>query len=430
MTHANQTANSVDPCRAREFALQVVQELRGNGHQALWAGGCVRDKLRGIQPQDYDVATDALPEQVRQIFGRRRTLAIGAAFGVVMVLGPKRAGQVEVATFRRDANYSDGRHPDHVTFSSPQEDAQRRDFTINGLFYDPIDDKTIDYVGGQADLQRRLIRAIGNPQDRFAEDKLRMLRAVRFAATFDFEIDSDTFQAIQQHAHEIEVVSAERIAAELRRMLTTRQRAGAMELLRSTRLLAIILPEIVAPDGTVKEEGRTWHATLEILDHLDAPTFPMALAVLLAALEPHPPVRNICQRWRLANDEVDAAAWFVAYEALIRQADLVSWPKIQRLLIEPLGPQLVDVAAAIAQVTDTESAGVEYCRKKLSLPEASLNPPPLLNGDDLIVHGLEPGKLFRHLLTRVRDAQLEGHVQSREEAMEMVADIVEADESQ
>ncbi len=424
MTKAMQIAQAVDPRRAREFAREVVLDLRRHGYQALWAGGCVRDKLRGLQPQDYDVATDALPEQVRQIFGRRRTLAIGAAFGVVIVLGPKRAGQVEVATFRRDAAYSDGRHPDHVTFSSPQEDAQRRDFTINGLFYDPLNDRIIDYVDGQADLQRRVIRAIGNPQDRFAEDKLRMLRAVRFAATFDFKIDSATFEAVQQHAHEIEVVSAERIAAELRRMLTARQRAGALELLRTTGLLAIILPEIIFSDGTVKEEARVWHATLEILDRLDSPTFPMALAMLFTAIEPHPPVQSICQRWRLANDEADAAAWFVAHEAMIRQADQVPWPTIQRLLIEPLGPQLVDVAAAIAEVTDAESAGIDYCRKKLALPKATLNPPPLLTGDDLIVHGLTPGKQFRRLLTRVRDAQLAGQIRSREEALELVDELI------
>ena len=174
------------PDEQRRFALDVVRRLRGAGFEAYWAGGCVRDQLLGRTPKDYDVATNAMPEQVRQLFGRRRTLAIGAAFGVIAVIGPKPAGTVEVTTFRRDAAYSDGRHPDSVAFSSPEEDASRRDFTINGLFYDPVEDRVIDYVGGQADLAAGRIRAIGNARDRFAEDKLRMLRAVRFAATFAF----------------------------------------------------------------------------------------------------------------------------------------------------------------------------------------------------------------------------------------------------
>src|SRR6187431_2793035 len=173
---------TIDPKLAREFAVEVVRRLREAGLQALWAGGCVRDQLMGQLPKDYDVATDAAPERVREIFGQRRTLAIGAAFGVITVLGPKGAGQIDVATFRRDAAYSDGRHPDAVTFTDAEHDAQRRDFTINGVFYDPLEDRVIDYVGGQEDLTRRVIRAIGDPLARIAEDKLRMLRAVRFAA--------------------------------------------------------------------------------------------------------------------------------------------------------------------------------------------------------------------------------------------------------
>ncbi|MGH7200793.1 MAG: CCA tRNA nucleotidyltransferase, partial [Planctomycetaceae bacterium] len=200
-----------------EFALEVVRRLREAGHQALWAGGCVRDLLLGREPQDYDVATDAVPETVRDLFGRRRTLAVGASFGVIIVRGPQ--SEVEVATFRTDLGYSDGRRPDAVAFSTPQEDAQRRDFTINGMFYDPIAERIIDYVGGEEDLKRRIIRAIGRPEDRMAEDKLRMLRAVRFAARFDFAIDPATLTAIQQQARELVIVSAERIAAEMRHIL-------------------------------------------------------------------------------------------------------------------------------------------------------------------------------------------------------------------
>ena len=193
----------LDPARQREFALEIVQMLRRNGYQALWAGGCVRDDVLGIAPQDYDVATSATPDEIQTLFGTRKTLTIGAAFGVVTVLGPKTAGPIEVATFRSDAHYSDGRHPDQVTFTSAEEDARRRDFTINGLFYDPVSKQVIDYVQGQADLAAGVIRAIGKPAERIHEDKLRMLRAVRFTATFDFQIDPSTLQAIQDSAHGI-----------------------------------------------------------------------------------------------------------------------------------------------------------------------------------------------------------------------------------
>ncbi|MFN5709429.1 MAG: CCA tRNA nucleotidyltransferase, partial [Planctomycetota bacterium] len=173
----------------REFAVQIVQRLQQAGFEAVWAGGCVRDMLLGLKPKDYDVATSALPEQIRDLFGHRQTLAIGASFGVITVLGPKSAGQVEVATFRQDAEYSDGRRPDSVHFSTAERDAQRRDFTINGMFYDPVQDVVLDFVEGRRDIDERVIRAIGNPEERIAEDKLRMLRAVRFAATYQFHLD-------------------------------------------------------------------------------------------------------------------------------------------------------------------------------------------------------------------------------------------------
>jgi poly(A) polymerase len=233
-----------EPGRQREFALEITRKLRAAGFEALWAGGCVRDELLGIEPKDYDVATSATPDQIRDVFGRRRTLPIGAAFGVVTVLGPRAAGQIEVATFRTDAAYSDGRHPDSVSFTDAEHDAQRRDFTINGLFFDPVENNVVDYVGGQEDLQRRLIRAIGDPRLRLGEDKLRMLRAVRFAATFNFAIDPETLRAIQEMASQITTVSAERIGMELRRILTGSNRVTALGLLRETRLLPHVLPEV------------------------------------------------------------------------------------------------------------------------------------------------------------------------------------------
>ena len=190
-----------DPAAAREFAAEIVSRLRAEGHETYWAGGCVRDELLGRIPADYDVATAATPEIVRGVFGRRRTLAIGAAFGVITVLGPKRAGQVEVATFRSDAAYTDGRHPAGVTFCSAREDAQRRDFTINGLFLDPLTGEVHDFVGGREDLAAGIVRAIGVPAMRFGEDHLQMLRAVRFTAFFDFVLERETRAAIERMAH-------------------------------------------------------------------------------------------------------------------------------------------------------------------------------------------------------------------------------------
>ncbi|MCL6504373.1 MAG: PAS domain-containing protein [Pirellulales bacterium] len=247
---------TVNPQQQRRFALDIVRRLRAAGFQALWAGGCVRDELLGRHPKDYDVATDARPEQIRQLF--RRTVDVGAAFGVVVVVGPRHAGQIEVATFRRDSPYSDGRHPDHVTYSSAEEDARRRDFTINGLFYDPVEGRVIDYVGGQEDLHRRIVRAIGDPHERFLEDRLRMLRAVRFAACLDFALDTATRDAIIELAPRIVDVSAERISQEMRLILTSAQRVRACQELYAVSLLRAILPEAAArADAAARVEAST-----------------------------------------------------------------------------------------------------------------------------------------------------------------------------
>src|SRR5260221_12539914 len=261
------------PSKQRQFAVEVVEELRAHGFTAYWAGGCVRDQVLHRTPWDFDVATDAKPDEIRHVFGRRRTLAIGAAFGVITVLGPKDAGQVEVTTFRQDAAYRDGRHPDSITFSSPEEDAKRRDFTINAMFYDPLADAIIDYVGGADDLRAGIVRAIGTPRERIAEDKLRMLRGVRFASIFGFELESSTAAAIRELAPPITIVSAERIAAEIEIMLLHANRARAARLLRETRLLEAILPEVVRDES--------WEQALAMLERLSEPTFPLALAVLL-----------------------------------------------------------------------------------------------------------------------------------------------------
>src|SRR5438876_3851021 len=311
---------TADPKQARDFAVDVVRRLRESGHQALWAGGCVRDQLMGQMPKDYDVATDALPDRIREVFGKRRTLPIGAAFGVITVLGPKGAGQIDVATFRRDAGYSDGRHPDAVSFSDAEHDAQRRDFTINGLFFDPLDDRVIDFVGGQDDLAQGVVRSIGDPLARIAEDKLRMLRAVRFAARFDFALEDQTLAAIKQQARELVIVSAERVAAELRMIFTNSNRARGLELLVETGLLEVVLPEI-AP---LLQSRDQWSRTIEVLRALHAPTFSMALAALLREVQAFDAFRNVPQtvfeRWKLSTDELVGVEKLLAHEPLIRSA--------------------------------------------------------------------------------------------------------------
>lgn len=421
---------SPDPDLARQFALEVVEKLRAAGHEALWAGGCVRDELLGLPPKDFDVATSATPEQIREIFGRRRTLAIGASFGVITVLGPQEAGQLDVATFRRDATYSDGRHPDSVSFSSAQEDAQRRDFTINGLFYDPLSQKVIDYVGGREDLQRRVIRAIGNPRQRIAEDKLRMLRAIRFAATFGFHIDEPTLAAIQEQAHELVIVSAERIAAEMRRMLSHSSRARAVQLLYDSGLLEVILPEVASlePNSGGEDRNQPWSRTIAILDLLAAPSFAVGLAALLREMQAgqeaaRPLATTVCDRWKLANEERDTVARLLANESLVRQAQAMPWPQLQRVLVGPRVAELLSYAEAIAQALDGDVAQIDFCRSQLALPPEVLNPLPLITGDDLKPLGISPGPAYRQILDAVRDAQLEKQIATKEEALSLVKSI-------
>lgn len=414
----------------RQFAVEVVGRLRAKGHEALWAGGCVRDQLLGLVPKDYDVATSAHPEQIREIFGFKRTLPIGAAFGVISVLGPKGAGHIEVATFRRDEVYLDGRHPSGVTFTNAEEDAKRRDFTINGIFYDPLLERVIDYVGGQQDLESRIVRAIGDPRQRFAEDKLRMLRAVRFAATFEFALDPDTLSAIRQQADELTVVSVERIAGELRRMLVHANRKRAMQLLRESRLLDVVFPEVASAGQAPPEDepAHTWDNKLAILDRLREPTFSVALAALLRDLgQPGVPrlalARQICWGLSLSNEESLGVHKLLQEEPLIRQGPDVPWPKLQRILIAPRVGELLDYVAAVATVLDGTAAAVDHCRRMLLLPPDQLDPPPLITGDDLIAAGIPQGPQYRVILEAVRDAQLEGHVASHEAALDLARQL-------
>jgi hypothetical protein len=434
-----------DPARQREFALEIAQKLRAAGFEALWAGGCVRDELLGLTPKDYDVATSAKPDQIRDLFGRRRTLPIGASFGVITVLGPRDAGQIEVATFRTDATYSDGRHPDSVSFTDAEHDAQRRDFTINGLFYDPVTKQVVDYVRGQEDLKRGIIRAIGNPRLRLSEDKLRMLRAVRFAATFGFTIDPDTMAAIQAMSPEINQVSAERIGMEIRRMLLHPNRAVALDLLRDAGLL---LPEVKQVSPEAFEEIK------RILGALRNPTISLVLAALLSderdvstADEPIDPPsadepntqtvvgtqlyslsrgrwrrvpesgERLAQSLRFTNKEGERAAWILRNSSVIADAPTVPWPKLQRVLVHEGAPELLQFHEAIV---GTDDPALAFCRERLAWPAEQLNPRPLVDGSALIHHGLKPGPHFADLLEQVRDAQLNGEIGSQEDALALV----------
>jgi tRNA nucleotidyltransferase/poly(A) polymerase len=404
-----------DKEKQRAFALQVVEMLRARGFEAYWAGGCVRDQLLGLVPKDYDVATDATPGLIRELFGERRTLAIGAAFGVVTVLGPRAAGQIEVATFRSDAAYSDGRHPDHVTFTDARHDAERRDFTINGLFYDPVAEEVIDYVDGRADLEARLIRAIGDPRHRFDEDKLRMLRAIRFAATFGFEIERATFDAIREMAHQVGSVSAERIGMEIRRMLADSNRARALALLTDSGLLAQVLPEMVQAEEHFSN-------TSEALEKLIEPSVAAAMAILC-----HPfgdgieRASSAGRRLRFTNKEVERTSWILRQRDTIQHAADAPWPRLQRILVHD---GIEELLATVEALVGSDHEAIQFCRERLRWPRRKLDPEPLVDGSDLIAQGLKPGPQFSALLVQTRDAQLEGRIATKDEALALVDELL------
>jgi len=405
------TAMTPNPAAQREFALKVVEQLRTAGHTALWAGGCVRDQLLGIEPKDYDVATSALPDQIRDLFGRRRTLAIGAAFGVISVLGSRASGAIEVATFRSDGEYLDGRRPATVHFTDAQHDAQRRDFTINGLFYDPVDQRVVDYVGGVADVEARVVRAIGDPHARFAEDKLRLLRAVRFAAAYEFSIDPATLEAMRAMAHQATAVSGERIGAEMRRVLTNAHRRRGVELLADSQLLSALCPELApfaAPDDP------RWQAALDRLAAVETVTLPACLAALFHDLVGEAEARATGRRWRLTNKEVDRTAWLVKHLPDLLRAAESPWPRVQRLLAHDGGAELLALAATMMPDDDP---GLAHCRAQLAQGAETWNPAPLVTGDDLIAHGLKAGRHFAQLLDHLRDEQLEGRLATHDEAL-------------
>lgn len=435
----------------KDYAVQVVKILREHGHQAYLVGGCVRDIVLGRQPADYDVATSATPDQALSIFPK--ALAVGAQFGVVLV--PFGTHKVEVATFRSDGSYSDGRHPDRVQFAqSAEQDVQRRDFTINGLLLDPLNgDKLLDYVGGRQDIEAKVVRTIGDPHQRFAEDKLRMLRAVRFAARFQYSIAPETMAAIRTLAAQIHQVSRERIRDELTKMLTEGQARRAFELLAETGLLQEVLPEVAAMQGVEQPpqfhpEGDVWVHTLLLLEGLPACCSPtLAWAALLHDVGKSPTFRRapdrirfdhhadvgaqmaraIANRFRMSNDEIDQITAIVAQHMKFPELPKMRESTLKRFLRQPGFEEHLEMHRldCLASHGDLSLHGLAT-EKLHSLPPEQIRPEPLITGHDLIKLGYQPGPEFREVLTAVEDAQLEGRVEDKAAALKLAKDLMSA----
>ncbi len=431
----------------RDLANSVCDTLRRNGYQALFVGGCVRDLLLGREPADFDVTTDAPPERVMSLFPE--SVGVGAQFGVVLV--PRDGLKVEVATFRSDVGYSDGRHPDHVVYSTTaEEDVQRRDFTINGLLMRHDTAEVLDFVGGQADLKASILRAIGEPSRRFAEDKLRMLRAVRFAARFRFIIEPATIVAIRRHAAEIGQVSAERLHDELTKLLTEGAARRGFELLDDTGLLQQLLPEIAAMKGVEQPpefhpEGDVWIHTLLMIEQLPAGCSPtLAWGVLLHDVGKPPafkPVsetgdrirfdghvevgvrmaQDICRRLRFSNEETEQISALVANHMRFKDVAQMRTSTLKRFVRLPRFDEHLELHRLDCLSSHRRLESYGFVQRFLAeTPPDQVHPPRLLTGDDLQQMGYVPGPLFSEILRSLEDAQLEGRVQDKEGAAEYV----------
>lgn len=401
----------------QDAALAVVKRLRDQGHQALWAGGCVRDMLLNLPSADIDIATDAPPERIIEIF--RRTRHVGMQFGVVLVKQGRH--WIETATFRSDVNYADGRRPERVVFTTAEEDAQRRDFTINGLFYDPLEHDVIDYVGGQGDLQAGIIRAIGNPAERFAEDHLRLLRAVRFATRFGFEIEPTTAAAIRANAAHLPRISAERIREELEKMLQRPNRAASVRMIADLGLLEYLWP---AARWQPDQVDRGVRAVAALPDDAD---FPLAMAAWLHEFSLNE-LRRIARELRCSNEHVDDLVWLVEHIDAIEHAEVLALPAFKGLLVR--GPRFDDLLAlhrvvCIARGLPTDATDIAR-RRRDEIPADQIAPPPFVTGDDLIALGLTPGPPFGRILDWLYDEQLDNRISTREQAFDKLRSFLAA----
>ena len=425
-------------------ARKVIACLRENGHIAYFAGGCVRDMVRGLTPKDYDIVTDARPEAVQTLF--ERTFAVGAHFGVIVVL--ENSFQFEVATFRSDDAYIDGRHPSAVHFSSQEEDAQRRDFTINGMFYDPVAEQVIDLVGGQADITAKLVRAIGEPAKRFAEDRLRMLRAVRFATALDYQIDNQTWEALVANAPSINQISAERIRDELVRIFLSPNRVRGWDLLDSSGLMPVILPELEAMKGVLQPEqfhpeGDVFVHTRLMLQLLPKQvSVPLVFAVLFhdvakpvtATVDKTGRIRfnehdrigaqmteAIMRRLRFSGAEIEATVEMVRQHMVFKDAPNMRVAKLKRFMARPTFEEELELHRVDCESSHRMLDNYEFLlRKREEFANEPIIPPPLVRGDDLIALGLKPGPRFGEILEAVETRQLEGTLRTRDEALNWV----------
>jgi tRNA nucleotidyltransferase/poly(A) polymerase len=421
----------------RKAARRIVEKLRLHGHEAFFAGGWVRDFLLRRRPKDIDIATSAMPDEVRRLFPNSRS--IGAQFGVIQV--PLYGHFYEVATFRSDNTYLDGRHPSSVTFSGPEQDALRRDFTINGLFYDPIADRLIDYVHGRSDIQSKLIRTIGKPAERFAEDKLRMLRAIRFACNLGFTIVPETWDAIRRLASDILQVSWERIRDELTAILTGPSPASGIHFLYDSGLLTWILPEVAAMHGISQpagERGETdpFTRAADSLALLRRPSLTLAFGTLLrdtgavkTSITPEEaPGRNnaeqsaaiaeaVCRRLRISNEEIGRIVSLVLHHTDFSRIHDMRESALKKFLWRPD----IDEQLELYRVDRLSSRGdlelYEYCRQKIQEFAGETIPAPLITGEDLIAMGYSPGPIFKKILEDIENLQLEGALHTREEAL-------------
>ncbi len=439
--------SSVATESSEKVARDIVRRLRAAGYEAYFAGGSVRDRLRGIAPPvgDYDVATNARPDEVQRLFPR--TVAVGAQFGVILVV--EGDVSIEVATFRADDAYVDGRHPTSVRFTTARQDAERRDFTINGMFEDPETGEVFDFVGGRADLERRVVRAIGEPRRRFEEDKLRLLRAVRLAARLGFSIEPETGAAIREVSGPIHQVSPERIGEEIVKIATEGAARRGFELLSEASLLGRVLPEIEAMRGV--EQGREFHPEGDVFTHTllalgFVDTSPMrtetlALGVLLHDVaKPECAAREgekitfyghcergaekaieICRRLRRPNAVGGRVSWLVKNHLRSLNAPDMRVSTLKKFLREEGIEELLELCRIDASASNGNLAYYEFCRERLaSFGKEEIKPAPLVTGADLIELGYRPGPRFKEILSTVEEAQLEGAISSREQAIEYV----------
>ncbi|MGB6221333.1 CCA tRNA nucleotidyltransferase [Haloferula sp.] len=427
----------------RQSATEIARKLAAAGHVAYFAGGCVRDKILGLEPKDYDVATSATPAEVLTIFPKANE--VGAHFGVVIVR--HHGHHIEIATFRTDGSYKDGRRPETVAFSSPEEDAQRRDFTINGLFEDPESGKVIDFVGGQDDLKSATLRAIGNPVARFTEDSLRLLRAIRFATRFNFTIDPVTWQAVTAHADLLDRISPERIRDEFSRIITCPNRAKGLDLLVESGLIARFMPEVLALIGC--EQPPQWHPEGDVYIHTrimldmlgpDAP-LELCLSVLLHDIAKPPTqtfdteeqrirfnghdalgatmAEEILRRLKYPNQVIEDVSFAVSRHMQFMNVQLMRTAKVKRFMSEPTFPMELELHRVDCASSNGFTDNLDYLiEKQEEFANEPLIPPPLITGRDLIDQGLTPSPRFKEILEAAQIEQLEGRLTDRDQALE------------